>query len=91
MLDRAARDPFWKQRLIDDPDAALREADFPELKRLDEIRRMKEEQTAEVRGHLGDLMSLGGSEVGGVDVASRRSYLRFCCYCYGSRYRTVLA
>jgi hypothetical protein len=89
ILDRAARDPLWKQRLIDEPDVALREGDFPELTRLDEIRQQKEEQMAEVRGHLGDLMSLGDTEVGG--TAASRSYLRYCCHCYGSRYRTELA
>ena len=83
LLDRAASDPLWKQQLLDDPDAAMREANFPELKRLDEIRQKEE---AEVRAHLGDLMSLGGTE------ASRRSYLRYCCYCYGgTQYRTVIA
>ena len=37
ILDRAASDPRWKQQLLDDPEAALREANFPEAQRLDEI------------------------------------------------------
>lgn len=37
VLDRAASDPEWKQRLLDDPEAALREADFPELQRLQQM------------------------------------------------------
>ncbi len=53
VLDRAASDPEWKQRLLSDAEAAMREAGFPEVKRLEEMR-----QEAEVRGHYGDLMSL---------------------------------
>jgi hypothetical protein len=55
VLDRAANDPLWKQRLLSDPEAAMRQAGFPELKRLDEIR--QEEQKEEVRGHV-NLMTL---------------------------------
>src|ERR687886_789988 len=51
ILDRAESDPTWKQQLLNDPDVTLREANFPELKRLDEISQMSE---AEVQGHLDD-------------------------------------
>jgi hypothetical protein len=47
ILDRAASDSTWKQQLLSDPNATLREADFPELKRLAEIH---QEQAAEVEG-----------------------------------------
>jgi hypothetical protein len=46
LLDRAASDPTWKQRLLDDPAVALREANFPEIQ---QIHRMEEQ--AEVQGH----------------------------------------
>lgn len=36
VLDRAAGDPAWKQRFLDDPEAALREAGFPEAEELRE-------------------------------------------------------
>ena len=36
VLDKACEDPQWKQQLIEDPELALREADFPEFKRLQE-------------------------------------------------------
>ena len=45
VLDKAASDPQWKQRLLDDPEAALRAANFPETQ---QIQRMQEQ--AEVRG-----------------------------------------
>ncbi len=70
VLDRAASDPLWKQRLLSDAPAAMREADFPEVKRLDEIR-----QQEEVRGHL-DLMSL---DAGTLD-AERRCRPYYTCY-----------
>ena len=57
VLDKAASDPTWKQQLLSDPDTALRKANFPELTRLAEIC----QREAEVRGHLDDLMSPGGS------------------------------
>jgi hypothetical protein len=46
ILNRAASDPTWKQ-LLDDPETALREANVPE------IQKMQEE--GEVRGHTSDL------------------------------------
>lgn len=34
VLDRAASDPEWRQRLLDDPEAAMQEANFPETREL---------------------------------------------------------
>ncbi len=40
VLDRAASDLRWRQRLLDEPEAAaMREANFPKLKRVDEMRK----------------------------------------------------
>jgi hypothetical protein len=44
MIDKAAGDPLWKQRLLDDPRAAT--AEFPEFALLTEMR----QQAEEVRG-----------------------------------------
>ena len=54
VLDKAANDPTWKQQLLDDPDAAMREANFPEAQQLEEIRLSAEAslEEAEVRGHF---------------------------------------
>jgi hypothetical protein len=49
VLDRAASDPQWKQQFLDEPEAALREANFPEYQRLVEI--LQPENT-EVSGHF---------------------------------------
>jgi hypothetical protein len=38
VLDRAASDPAWKQQLLDDPEAAMRAAGFPEVQRVEEMR-----------------------------------------------------
>ncbi len=37
VIDKAASDPGWKQRLLDDPEAAVMEAGFPEVRRLQEM------------------------------------------------------
>ncbi|MDQ3834341.1 MAG: hypothetical protein M3315_12080 [Actinomycetota bacterium] len=38
VLDRAASDPAWRQQLLDDPQAAMRTANFPETQQLQEMR-----------------------------------------------------
>ena len=53
VLDRAAADPHWKRRLLEDPEAAMQEAAFPEAKRLKEANERlwaQEEEAAEVVG-----------------------------------------
>lgn len=52
MLDKAASDPTWKQRLLDDPEAAIIEAGFPEAERLREIQASTQAEEAEVMGHV---------------------------------------
>ena len=54
VLDRAASDPTWKQQLLDNPDAAMREANFPEVQQLEEIRLSTEAslEEAEVHGQV---------------------------------------
>ncbi len=50
VIDKAASDPEWKQRLLDDPESAMMEADFPEARQLQEMRASLP-QEEEVRGH----------------------------------------
>jgi hypothetical protein len=51
MLDRAASDPEWKQRLLDDPEAAIAEAGFPEVRQLREMQaNIEAQEEAEVTG-----------------------------------------
>jgi hypothetical protein len=54
VLDKAANDPTWKQQLLDDPDAAMREASFSEAQQLEEMRLSAEAslEEEEVRGHM---------------------------------------
>ena len=54
VLDKAANDPTWKQQLLDDPDAAMREANFPEAQQFEEMRLSAEAslEEADVRGHI---------------------------------------
>jgi hypothetical protein len=80
VLDRAASDPNWKRLLLDDAEAAFREADFPEDKRLEELR-----EEAEVQGYI---LELGGPIDAGVDAAGgcRTYYTRYCrTYAYTRR------
>ncbi len=53
VLERAASDPQWKQQLLDNPEAAMREADFPEARQLRQTRASAEApEEDEVRGQL---------------------------------------
>ena len=60
ILDRAASDPTWKQQLLDDPEAALREANFPETQ---QYHRMQEQM--EVQGHISSGSDLSDLSLGG--------------------------
>jgi hypothetical protein len=54
-LDRAASDPEWKQRLLEDPQATMRESGFPEAQRLEETgRHLRPIEEEEVRGQRFD-------------------------------------
>ena len=46
VLDKAARDPQWRQLLLDDPEAAMQEANFPEIEELGQraLRRPRERE-----------------------------------------------
>ncbi len=51
ILDRAASDPEWKQLLLDNPEAAILEAGFPEVQQLQEMQvSVQALQEAEVTG-----------------------------------------
>ena len=51
VLDRAASDPEWKQRLLDDPEAAIDEAGFPEGEKIRQMQAsMEAQEGAEVMG-----------------------------------------
>jgi hypothetical protein len=54
MLDKAASDPLWKEQLLDDPSAAMLEANFPELERLEELlqRQAALQEAEEVSGQV---------------------------------------
>ena len=34
VIDKACNDPLWKQQLLEDPELAMRNADFPEIQEL---------------------------------------------------------
>ena len=55
VLERAATDPQWKQLLLEDPEAAMQEAAFPEVYMLTEINeriRVMPTEEAEAVGHV---------------------------------------
>jgi hypothetical protein len=60
MLDRAASAPQWKQQLLDDPEAAMRAANFSETQQLEQMRAGAEE--GEVRGQALPGGGAGGEE-----------------------------
>jgi hypothetical protein len=51
VLDKAAGDPEWKQRLLDDPEAAINEAGFPEGEKIQQMQEASvEAEGTEVMG-----------------------------------------
>ena len=58
VLDKAASDPQWKQQLIDDPEAAMRAANFPESQQLQQSAQAS--RGGEVRGQTQDWDDWGG-------------------------------
>ncbi len=69
ILDKACGDPTWKQQLLDNTEAALRAADFPETQRLEEMRQ-REEALREVVGQLP------------TDPMRLTTYENYCCTFY---------
>jgi hypothetical protein len=63
VLDKAGSDPAWRQQLLDDPEAALRTANFPEAQQIQQIR--QKEAAEEVRGQqrFVDSYDLSGSSI----------------------------
>jgi hypothetical protein len=71
ILDKACSDPTWKQQLLDNTEAALRAANFPETQRLEEMRQKEEAlREAEVVGHLP------------TDPMRLTTYENYCCTFY---------
>ena len=72
VLDRAQSDPQWKQQLLDDPEAAMRSANFPETQQLQQMQASAgASQEGEVRGQFWP----GGGGGGG----GRRCYWTWYC------------
>ena len=76
VLDRAASDPEWRQRLLEDSEAAMREAGFPEAERLAEIHQGARPQPAEGEEVRGQSWPGGGGGGGG------QYYCPWYCYWY---------
>lgn len=56
IIDRAASDPEWKQRLLDGSEAAIEEAGFPETPQLRELQASLEAEE-EVSGQINVIRS----------------------------------
>ncbi len=77
VLDRAASDPEWRQRLLEDSEAAMREAGFPEAERLAEIHQASRPQPPEGEEVRGQWFPGGGGGGGGYG-----GYCPWYCYWY---------
>ncbi len=71
ILDRAASDPEWKQRLLDDPEAAMQEAGFPEAERLREMQASAQFAQEEVRGQQLNCVRAGFTGLPGPNFVSK--------------------
>ena len=52
VIDKAASDPAWKQRFLDNPEEAIQEADFPETEGLQEAYKGAMAEEEEVAGQV---------------------------------------
>ncbi len=53
VIDKAASDVAWKQRLLNNPEAAINEAGFPEARQIQEMQAsMGAQEEAEVAGQV---------------------------------------
>jgi hypothetical protein len=71
VLDKACNDPQWKQQLIEDPELAMREANFPELQQLQQASQL----SAEVHGQS----VVGGYSDPGCSAGSWTNYSAPSC------------
>jgi hypothetical protein len=71
VLDKACSDPQWKQLLIDNPEVAMQEADFPEAHQLFEA-----SDEVEVEGHVGQAPT-GGCQLQCVQFTVIWDYTNF--------------
>jgi hypothetical protein len=65
VLERAERDPEWRQLLIDDPELAMREAEFEEAQQLEPQGPPQYPREREVVGQAGGGGHYGGGRYGG--------------------------
>ena len=65
VLDKAASDPEWRQLLIEDPELAMREAEFEEAQQLEQQGPPTRPQEMEVVGQGGGGGRYGGGRYGG--------------------------
>jgi len=82
VLDKAASDPEWRQLLIEDPELAMREANFPEAQQLGQQGLPMRPQESEV---VGQYYGYGGR---GGGYGRPRSYCRWIPSFTGNRYYT---
>ena len=92
VLDKAASDPEWRQLLLEDPELAMREANFPEAQELEQqgpsLRRPAER--GEVVGQSGSIR-FGGEDEGRFGYGYGYGYGRRCQWHWSRRwgwYRT---
>jgi hypothetical protein len=78
VLDRAASDPQWKQLLLDDPEAAMRAANFPETQQLQQMQQSSRSRGAEVTGQHHD--DDDGGSWGGPWGGSRCYWTWYCVW-----------
>ena len=71
VLDKAASDPEWKQLLLDDPEAAMLEAGFPEAERLREMQASAQFAQEEVRGQQLNCVYAGFTGLPGPNFPSK--------------------
>jgi hypothetical protein len=76
ILDKAASDLRWKERLLDDPEVALQEADFPESQWLVQLRQqMRPQEGVTVSASEAEVLGQGGS------IKPRQCYTPVAYFC----------
>lgn len=88
VLDRAESDPEWRQLLIDDPELAMREANFPEAQQLGQAQPLGQgpPQRPREREVVGQWWPGGGGYGGGGYGGGGYGYGRRCSWHWSWRW-----
>jgi hypothetical protein len=88
VLDKAASDPQWRELLLEDPELAMREANFPETQELQQQGGPQRPREREVVGQRRGGYGYGGYGYGGYGYGYGRQCPWYCRFFTWRWYRS---